>query len=224
MSVRTRRRPTAFTESLSTSFLDVLSNGLGAGILLMVLIAAIPIERPAAPVPEGPFIRGSWTVVDDEGAILSLRLMPPNGSTFDVDLRQLDVPAAYGALTLDCRWPGVSPAGRVEIYGFSVAGAAAATSGDNASPKDRTFVLWVNEPMPGDWDVGVIYSNRSDSGRGRQGQIVVKSMLETSNGPIDAPLNPLPMVFGEFRSAGAFSIPDYGPDEVDDSRRDCDWL
>ncbi len=123
-SARRRRGGTAFGDQLSTSFLDVLSNGLGVGILLMVLIAAIPIVRPAVPVPNAPYIRAEWRVAKDPNAILLLRLIPPNGQSYDLDLRQhVDGQRGFDG---KCSWPGVSAGGRTEVYGFTVSGVAAA--------------------------------------------------------------------------------------------------
>ncbi|RWB35803.1 MAG: hypothetical protein EOQ41_03050 [Mesorhizobium sp.] len=213
-----RRRALPSTENaLATSFLDVLSNGLGAGILLMVLIAAVPIERPVASVPNAPFIRGSWTARNDEGAVLYLRMEPPGaGRSFVVDLRDLDLAAT---IDLNCSWPGVSAAGRVQIYGFSAAGRAAATV--NTQAKDRSFILWIGEPVPGKWTVGVVYANRSDSGRRRPKAIDVTQTIETREIPRAQTEGKLE--FGEPQS-GTFEIPSYGISDAADARKSCKWL
>lgn len=163
-------------DPLATSFLDVLSNGLGAGILLMVLIAAIPIERPAASVPDGPFVRASWIVGGDPSAVLYLRILPPGAARpFLVDTGSLPDDAV---LDLKCHWSGVTPAGSAQLYGFTLGGTAAATGERDDGSRDRAFVFWISEPVPGDWQIGVVYANRADSGLTKPEPISVVPTIE----------------------------------------------
>ncbi|RWB26416.1 hypothetical protein [Mesorhizobium sp.] len=179
----------------------------------MVLIAAVPIQRAATPVPKGPYVRGEWTIVGDPGALLAIRLTPPGGKPFNIDLRKVDISDSAGALKLGCEWPGVSAAGHVEVFGFSAAGSAAVIGSDGTPSTDRTYVLWITEPIHGDgWRVGVFYANRSDSARNGTPQVNLISTLETSEGQIVPKTDPTPLSFGEYKEFGSFSIPEYGAD------------
>lgn len=185
----------------------------------MVLIAAIPILRPATPAPDAPYIRASWSVVGDPGAILLLRLHPPGGGTFTIDLRAV----AQGTSRLDCRWPGVSPVGSIEIFGFTVSGAAAAVRSEAGQQAERTFVLWINEPVPGDWNISFVYANRSDSLRDEvRKPISVQSTLEKPGSAIERSTQSLS--FGRSAQLGTFRISQYGIDQATDSRKECKWL
>ena len=221
-AARRRRGGAAFGDQLSTSFLDVLSNGLGVGILLMVLIAAIPIVRPAVPVPNAPYIRAEWRVAKDPGAILLLRLIPPNGQSYDLDLRRhFDGKRDFDG---NCSWPGVSAAGRTEVYGFTVSGVAAAIRpGETQETEYRSFVLWISEPKPGPWRLAVFYVSRSDSLlETAPDAIDVTSMIEF---PGEAAVPKEHRIkLGEAAESDAFAIAQYEPDDAEDRRGACPWL
>src|SRR5207253_2272263 len=80
MSRATRRRPPS-DSGIGLSFLDVLSNGLGAAILLFVVLSALRNAGEAV-LPGGEqFIRLTWTVADRQAMIQAWIRPPGTGGT-----------------------------------------------------------------------------------------------------------------------------------------------
>lgn len=219
--MRRRRATVSLGGSLSTSFLDVLCNGLGAGILLLVLIAALPIRQTVNPSPSGPFIRISWTVSGDPAALLAIVIVPPNGA---------QIPIGYQALQdgshTRCDTAYTMPSGGITLYGVTLAGATAAlvdrsSSRSAANPTDRTYLLWIREPLPGTWRMTVSYFNRDDSMlRPVSERLNVVSTVFSSNSD-QSTVYRSSLGFGERFPATTITIPPYDMDNRDSQFPSC---
>jgi hypothetical protein len=129
------------------SFIDVLASALGAAVLLFVILASTPVSVPGKAQAAGTFIRYEWTVIGDPGALLRISIKPPSNDTAFIDLANFS-----GETVRKCELPGVSS---YLLMGFARDAAGAGPS------QDRTYVLRLNQPTPGEWEVGVLYYDRA---------------------------------------------------------------
>ncbi|MCO6414633.1 hypothetical protein JYK14_00355 [Siccirubricoccus sp. KC 17139] len=169
-----RRLARARTGGAATalSFLDVLANALGAMVLLFVALAALQAPQAGGSKAAIPFVRFEWTVHQDPGALLRIRVTPPSAvimryapepavehTAFYVGVDQLERAAGPAQCTL----PGMRSH---SLIGFDVAwspNAAYAASDDPNRPlRNRTFVLRLHDPEPGSWRADAMYFDRAD--------------------------------------------------------------
>ncbi|MCK1266747.1 hypothetical protein IVB44_21455 [Bradyrhizobium sp. 49] len=130
------------------SFIDVLASALGAAVLLFVILASTPIAAPGRAQASGAFIRYEWTIVGDPGALLRISVKSPSGFTL------IPIDEFSGQAVRKC---GVAGAASYLLMGF----ARDAVAGPDLQGNDRTYVLRVNRPVQGDWQVGVWYYDRN---------------------------------------------------------------
>jgi hypothetical protein len=135
--------------NIGLSFIDVLASALGAAVLLFVILASTPPDVPSRAHAIGSFIRYEWTVHGDPKALLRLKLYFPDsgGRPYWTDLDDLS------GVAVKCDVPRTTS---ILIAGFSP------DSGESgATPGDRTYVVRLNGPAPGNWRVGVEYYGRA---------------------------------------------------------------
>jgi hypothetical protein len=132
------------------SFIDVLASALGAAVLLFVILASTPVSVPGRAQAAGTFIRYEWTVVGDPGALLRIAIKSPviAEPTF-IDLQNFSGQAVHKC---ERELPGLSS---YLLMGF----ARDAIGGGTI--QNHTYVLRLNQPTPGDWQVSVLYYDRA---------------------------------------------------------------
>jgi hypothetical protein len=129
------------------SFIDVLASALGAAVLLFVILASTPVSIPGRAQAAGTFIRYEWTVIGDPGALLRISIKAPLSEAKFIDLDNFS-----GETVRKCELPGVSS--------YLLMGFARDAAGGGQTP-DRTYVLRLNQPTPGGWQVGALYYDRA---------------------------------------------------------------
>jgi hypothetical protein len=127
------------------SLLDIFACGLGAavllGLILMIVRQRPPVERSPS---SGLMLR---VTIEDSKALLALVLKNPRGEWFETDLRELE-----SGVEKECR------GARCTVLGFSQSG----TTRLEALPNDpgRSFIVHLRDPEKGKWGVGIRYFNR----------------------------------------------------------------
>jgi hypothetical protein len=166
-------------QNLALSFLDVLANALGAVVLLFVAFAALQAPQAEGSRSTRPFIRFEWTVADDPGALMRVRLVAPSGASGRVYYVDPDVGPRGG--TPLCALPGTQSHA---LLGFDVAWSPTAAYGATRDPtrslRDRTFVLRLHEPVAGEWKADAIYFDRADGVSFLPGRLRVRTLVATN--------------------------------------------
>ena len=156
------------------SFIDVLASALGAAVLLFVILASTPVSVPGRAQAAGTFIRYEWTVVGDPGALLRISVKSPiSGAASFIDLANFS-----GQTVHKCELPGVSS---YMLLGF------ARDAKGIAQTNNRTYVLRLNQPTPGGWQVGVLYYDRSGDILSAPNDIQVRTIISTDSDGSFAP-------------------------------------
>ncbi|WP_376702509.1 hypothetical protein RQ479_21185 [Mesorhizobium sp. ISC25] len=135
------------------SFIDVLASALGAAVLLFVILASTPVSVAGRAQAAGGFIRYEWTI-SDPAALLRLSIRSPSSSGGDprfIDLKNFDGETVSA--------DGLAGVSSYLLMGF----AAGAEDTESRQSGKRTYVLRLNQPEKGVWQVGVLYYDRADS-------------------------------------------------------------
>lgn len=135
--------------NLVLSFIDVLASALGAAVLLFVILASSPISVPGKAQAAGGFIRYEWTVSDLD-ALMRLVLSRDGGDSQYIDLDQLEGDA-------------VRTAGLGGVASYALIGFADAVAENSKTSSERTYILQLNRPTAGSWQVGILYFDRNGS-------------------------------------------------------------
>lgn len=134
--------------NIALSFIDVLASALGAAVLLFVILASTPTSVTSRSKAQGGFLRYEWSVQADEKALLRILVRgpydDPSGEPKYLSLGDLE-----GETVVDC------PATIKGIASYALIGFAPdSTPGDQPT---RTYILRLNKPAKGDWQVGIMY-------------------------------------------------------------------
>src|SRR5258706_2262607 len=105
-------------------------------------------RQTCAPSAAGTFIRYEWTVVGDPDALLRISIKSPLSTA----PKFIDLSDFSGQAVHKCELPGVSS---YLLMGF------ARDANQRPESLDRTYVLRLNQPTPGPWQVGVLYYDRA---------------------------------------------------------------
>src|SRR5262249_52411017 len=133
------------------SFIDVLASALGASVLLFVILASTPTSVATPAEAAGTFIRYEWKVLGDPAALLRIVVKSPSDQKSNIiNLKNFSGPAVQKS-----GFPGVSS---YVLIGFD----SDVDETRGASLHDRTYILRLNRPALGDWQVGIFYYDRTD--------------------------------------------------------------
>lgn len=147
------------SDDLALSRLDIVSCGLGGAILLCLIFSIIRSSPPiVASAP--PFINATF-IVKDPQVLLNVYLKPPGEAGFEIPLEDFNL--AIGRLkppTERKRNIPLTPPEDIYLLGFSRHGHDAMLLANQTG--ERRFVVVIERPRPGRWQVEARYQNRAD--------------------------------------------------------------
>jgi hypothetical protein len=186
--------PEQTEDTLALSYLDVISCGLGAAVLLFLVLSLVKAQSPALAVPTGKFVVTVFTLTPESGSAPyirpNVRITPPGGEWAELALENRAEPAGrVGPADFPTdelrsrRFAALNAAVKDGIYltGFAFrSDHRLQLVADGAPAKPLVFTVSLLKPTPGEWRIDLL-ANELD------GAWSVRRQVFTSAGEVPEP-------------------------------------
>jgi hypothetical protein len=171
-----RRTVDVETDTLSLSFLDLISCGLGGAIFLSLIFSVVRQDKPSA-LTSQHFLDVTVECADSD-AVLNLVVTPPRGAAHFLPVTTFD--SVTGLLPVQHE---LRKSGEIMLLGFSGYGEVKL-----AVKQGQLYKLLVHDPKPGHWMVEVQYRDRRNWTNLANGipKVTVTRKVITSRGEMDS--------------------------------------
>lgn len=161
-------------DAVNSSALDVLSCGLGAAVLLFMILSVVRSQpKESGSVEE--YVTVEFRVKQSSHALVTPLVKVP-GQTKPIRIPLLAVDRTTGRFDPSSRKDGVSvddmnhlaasATGAYDLLGFALEGDYRASYQE--AGEDRVFRLHISGPNPGEWQIGARYFNNDSTATGGQ--------------------------------------------------------